>query len=341
MPIVSSTPPTAPPPVPDDRNTRSRVKRAADELLSDGHRPTVANVRAHIGRGSATTINAALNEWWQELGDRLSKAQSTPPIDGVIVETATRLWEMALEQAHTALAAERAQAERLVSAADERAQDALLARDAVNEQLTQLTAAHQSLDYLRIELERQLAALQGQHAMAVGRIDELQRELRAAVKSHHQTQAELQELFRRQQGHFSKVEQHLTAQLADERTGRKRSEGLLHDAQEGWRKKDADCQRKLFAAVQESAQAKGQVLSLQDQLRSTLTELNQSRKETEQLIARTTNLEANLARKTEDADSAHAQLETLRQETRALKQECGGQREKRRSTRAKRLRNRV
>jgi len=341
MSTAASAPPFAPPLGADDHNTRSRVKRAADELLSDGHRPTVANVRAHIGRGSASTINSALNEWWRELGDRLSKAQSTPPVDGVIVETASRLWETALEQAHAALAAERAEAEQLVSAADERAQAALLARDAANDQLAQLSAAHQSLDERRIELERQLAAAQSQHATAVERIAELQEQLREAVQSHQQTQAELKELLRQQQEHFSSVEQHLVAQLDDERTGRKRSERLLHDAQEVWRTKDAEYQRKLLAIVREAAQAKGQVLSLQEQLQSTLTGLSEARRETERLIAQTSDLEVRLAKKTEDVDSAHAQLETLRQQMHVLEQECGGLREKRHSTRGKRPRNRV
>jgi len=341
MSTATGAPPFASPAVTDDTNTRSRVKRAADELLFDGHRPTVANVRAHIGRGSASTINAALNEWWQELGGRLEKVQSAPAIDGVIVETASRLWETALEKAHAALATERAEAERLASAAEERAQAALLAQDTVNEQLAQLTTAYQSLDETRIELERQLAAVRSQYAAAAGRISEFQEELREAVQSHQQSHAALKELFRQQQDHSSEVEQHLIAQLADERDGRKRSERLLHDAQEGWRKKDAEYQRKLFAAVQEAAQAKGQVLSLKDQLQSTLTELNEARRDTERLIAQTSDLEARLVRKTEDVDSAHAQLETLRQHMRVLKQERDGLREKRRSMRAKRIGNRV
>src|SRR4030065_164620 len=119
-------------------NTRLLTKRAADELLADGQRPTVANVRNRIGRGSAGTINAALQEWWADLSQRLAQAGSRPEVPAPIAEAMSQLWAAALEQAHNALAEYRHEADRKVAEAADTAATALLARD-------EATKAHQAL----------------------------------------------------------------------------------------------------------------------------------------------------------------------------------------------------
>lgn len=51
--------------------TKELVYIAAEELLSEGIKPSQQLVREKIGKGSATTIHRALNEWWVDLGKRL------------------------------------------------------------------------------------------------------------------------------------------------------------------------------------------------------------------------------------------------------------------------------
>src|SRR5438477_12900707 len=48
------------------------VTLAADALLREGLRPTIARIRAHLGRGSPNTINPLLDQWWKTLAGRLS-----------------------------------------------------------------------------------------------------------------------------------------------------------------------------------------------------------------------------------------------------------------------------
>jgi hypothetical protein len=53
------------------RISQPDVFRAADELLVEGHRPTIDRVRMKLGRGSPNTINDHLDAWWTKLGSRL------------------------------------------------------------------------------------------------------------------------------------------------------------------------------------------------------------------------------------------------------------------------------
>jgi hypothetical protein len=53
------------------RISQTDVFRAADELLVEGHRPTIDRVRMRLGRGSPNTINDHLDAWWTKLGARL------------------------------------------------------------------------------------------------------------------------------------------------------------------------------------------------------------------------------------------------------------------------------
>jgi hypothetical protein len=53
------------------RISQADVFRAADELLIEGHRPTIDRVRMRLGRGSPNTINDHMDLWWTKLGSRL------------------------------------------------------------------------------------------------------------------------------------------------------------------------------------------------------------------------------------------------------------------------------
>ncbi len=89
------------------RITRADVFRTADELLVDGHRPTIDRVRMRLGRGSPNTINEHLDAWWTQLGARLRDlpGREFPQLPERVAHALQRLWNEALEGAHEALQA--------------------------------------------------------------------------------------------------------------------------------------------------------------------------------------------------------------------------------------------
>lgn len=82
--------------MPRKSDTADRVLEVADRLLEQGIRPTQQNVREQLGTGSISTINRALNEWWQQLGVRLREGRERPDLPEPVVETANKLWQQAL-----------------------------------------------------------------------------------------------------------------------------------------------------------------------------------------------------------------------------------------------------
>src|SRR5262249_47721305 len=53
------------------RISQPEIFRAADELLIEGHRPSIDRVRMRLGRGSPNTIQHHMEIWWTKLGARL------------------------------------------------------------------------------------------------------------------------------------------------------------------------------------------------------------------------------------------------------------------------------
>ena len=82
--------------MPRKSDTADRVLEVADRLLEQGIRPTQQNVREQLGTGSISTINRALNEWWQQLGGRLREGRERPDLPEPVIESANKLWQQAL-----------------------------------------------------------------------------------------------------------------------------------------------------------------------------------------------------------------------------------------------------
>ncbi|MBK8327834.1 MAG: DNA-binding protein [Moraxellaceae bacterium] len=73
------------------------VWQAADQLMAQGIRPTVANVREITQRGSAGTINDALKVWWQNIAKRISlQQQIQAELPSEISHLMQQLWQQAL-----------------------------------------------------------------------------------------------------------------------------------------------------------------------------------------------------------------------------------------------------
>lgn len=92
--------------------TYEKVFEIADKLLAEGRKPTQQMVRNELGSGSLTTINKALNDWWQGLGKRLLEQNARPDIPEPVFASANTLWQQALAYAEHQFSGEREQLQR-------------------------------------------------------------------------------------------------------------------------------------------------------------------------------------------------------------------------------------
>src|SRR5579863_7538076 len=80
------------------------VQRAADALLRQGIKPSVAAVRDQLGGGSPNTLTPLLSKYWETLGQRLSAGpESLERVPENLARVTELLWRRALEEARERL----------------------------------------------------------------------------------------------------------------------------------------------------------------------------------------------------------------------------------------------
>jgi len=80
------------------------VQRAADALLRQGRKPSVAAIREHLGGGSPNTITPLLAKYWEKLGARLGEGpESLERVPEALARVTELLWRRALEEARERL----------------------------------------------------------------------------------------------------------------------------------------------------------------------------------------------------------------------------------------------
>ena len=77
---------------PEPKASRVRVFQAADQILRSGRRPTVEAIRELLGGGSPNSVTAYIQDWYQELGERLNTTEK--PLAGFPKEAISLLSEM-------------------------------------------------------------------------------------------------------------------------------------------------------------------------------------------------------------------------------------------------------
>lgn len=82
-------------------DTYLQVFEIADRLLADGVRPTQQAVRDQLGKGSLTTINKALGDWWRSLGERLTAGNRYPDLPDSLATAMVAWWQQALDQSRS------------------------------------------------------------------------------------------------------------------------------------------------------------------------------------------------------------------------------------------------
>jgi hypothetical protein len=80
------------------------VQRAADALLRQGRKPSIAAIREHLGGGSPNTITPLLAKYWERLGSRLGDGpESLERVPEALARVTELLWRRALEEARERL----------------------------------------------------------------------------------------------------------------------------------------------------------------------------------------------------------------------------------------------
>ena len=80
----------------------TEVYAAADAVLSRGERPTVERVRTELGRGSPARVGQLLEQWWEQLAQRLKGHALLPELPGDVAQAFAEAWRLALIHAGTA-----------------------------------------------------------------------------------------------------------------------------------------------------------------------------------------------------------------------------------------------
>lgn len=75
------------------------VFQAADAVLARGERPTVERVRLELGRGSPARVGQLLEQWWEQLAQRLKGQALLPELPGEAAQAFAEVWRLALAQA--------------------------------------------------------------------------------------------------------------------------------------------------------------------------------------------------------------------------------------------------
>ena len=153
------------------RISQADVFRAADELLIEGHRPTIDRVRMRLGRGSPNTINDHMDLWWTKLGSRLRDLPGGmfPQVPERVGQALQLLWNEALEGAH----------ETLQSALLEREQAVTQQEQALETRTRQLADREQVTATRAAAIEESLTRVREQLSAANQRAESLEMTLRA------------------------------------------------------------------------------------------------------------------------------------------------------------------
>jgi hypothetical protein len=155
-----------PPRTREPKASRIRVWQAVEQIVQSGRRPTVEGVRERLGGGSPNSVTAYINEWYQELGSRLSTADA--PALGLPREALTllsELWRVAAAVRTTP------EASGAVAELRDAERDALIAEvkalDALNKELVRHRAsAEKSLAETRAMLVRAEASRDDEQSRA-------------------------------------------------------------------------------------------------------------------------------------------------------------------------------
>lgn len=232
------------------------VWKAADQLMSQGVRPTVANVRAITLRGSAGTINDALRDWWQDLAKRISNRNPAPDVPEPVLKLSRELWDLALAEGARAYQAYRDEAEQLVSAAE---QARIAAENAQQELLVQLTETRGQVEQLQATEKELLARAASESALRSQMEQQLQEQREHSARAMADLDGNRSQLEKEIAGLAAKY-QHAAQQA-------RQAADALEKQSEQHRATEAQLRQQLEDSERQTLDAERLVLQLQTELR--------------------------------------------------------------------------
>jgi len=156
----------------DSAVTELDVQRAADSLLRQGTKPSVAALREQLGGGSPNTLAPLLARYWQTLGRRLATGpEALDRVPESLARVTELLWRRAVEEARERL--------KILQGATPTANEAGALQEQIlklsaalaeagareGEQLTHLSAMSKERETLRTERAGLLALLKSTQAL--------------------------------------------------------------------------------------------------------------------------------------------------------------------------------
>lgn len=252
---------------------QSAVWQAADQLFTQGIRPTVVSVREITQRGSAGTINASLKDWWRHLSQQIAASDKRPDVPEPIVESLRQLWAAALEQADLSLLSQQQESERLVKEAQARQAEALATQEAAQQQCLELTAKFNALESEYTKIQADFAAEAALRRQSESRIQAVKEEAKIISDDMHASVARMEKQMLIEDERYKSMERNLVAQADENKVLRKQLEKRLLDLQSDWQKKEtayrtenAEYKELLSTQSERSRQLEQRVLLLNDEI---------------------------------------------------------------------------
>lgn len=301
------------------------VFAAADAVLARGERPTVERVRLELGRGSPARVGALLDQWWEQLAERLRGETRLPGLPAEVAQAFVAIWQQAITLAQgvaeqglasqrqvlmeerEALVALEARARLDVAQARQQTAEAVMARQGAETRLAdmeQLLAQRQTqIDDLRGQRDELLA----QRNEARGQVENLQHQV-------HDTRVQAEQVREEQQRYTREVEDRAYREI--DRT-REENKGLTlqlkesHGKQQVLQQALVDNQAELSTAREQCTAAQLQWQAVMEQLEQARTTSLQLTEQRQSLEDRMQGLRGELADAQRSAVAQQARADTL------------------------------
>ncbi|MGA8133787.1 MAG: DNA-binding protein [Pseudomonas gingeri] len=323
------------------------VFAAADAVLARGERPTVERVRLELGRGSPARVGGLLDQWWEQLAERLRGETRLPGLPAELAQAFVAIWQQATTLAQGVLD-QSLESQRQVLAGEREQLAAMEARARLEEaqarqQTAEALAARQAAEIRLSDLEQlltqrltQIEDLRQQREQLLGLRDEARQQLVELRQQLLESQQQAEQTRLEQQRYTRDVEDRAFCEID---RAREESKGLAAQFKDAGSRLQAMQQTLLsgqteLADVREqraTAEAQGQAWREQlEQARQACVATSEQRDDLKRTLQR---VEAELASTREQAAASLARTEVLSEQLDAY-QSSLGEKSSRRSVKA-------
>lgn len=273
-------------------STREATKRMADALVLEGIEPTTLLIRERLGRGSNSTITAALKEWREDRGlpdskgalSGLAPHPALAEMPSTLAEAMSQLWVQAVAEAQLSLAAERRALESEKTAMLEAVRNSQSRLEQTNDRLRYVNDRLLASERLVNELQERYRDEAVIHARETSLLRGQVQELESLVASLREAEQRMQDqLDGQQKDHAEAIEAIREESRRNEAIAYERLDGLRHQllndtAHERERMKQEHADLRISFEAREAdlnAQHERQVKGLQAELSNARNEAQQ------------------------------------------------------------------